>query len=83
MKKKILIVDDETKMLRVLELQLQSAGYEALKAETAEDGLKVLESSVSDGDVISLVMTDLRLPGADGLEFLGRCARKRRAFPSS
>jgi DNA-binding NtrC family response regulator len=69
-KKKILIVDDETKMLRVLELQLQSAGYEVLKSESAEDGLKQLEAVTSDGDGVSLVMTDLRLPGADGLDFL-------------
>jgi DNA-binding NtrC family response regulator len=80
-KKKILIVDDETKMLRVLELQLQSAGYDILKAESAEDGLRRLEAVASDGDGVALVMTDLRLPGVDGLEFLRKVRAQTPGVP--
>ena len=81
MKKKILIVDDEIKMLRVLELQLHSAGYEILKAESAEEGLKLLETVTSNGDGISLVMTDLRLPGVDGLAFLRKIRSQTPGIP--
>ena len=81
MKKKVLIVDDETKMLRVLELQLQSAGYEVAKAESAEGGLKLLHAAGSDGDGFALVMTDLRLPGADGLEFLKQVRAQTPGLP--
>ncbi len=68
--RRILVVDDESKMLRVLELQLQTAGFAMTKAESAEVGLKLLENSEADGEPFALVLTDLRLPGMDGLEFL-------------
>ena len=68
--KRILVVDDETKMLRVLELQLQAAGYQVTKAASAEIGLKLLESALEDDVPFSLAITDLRMPGMDGLAFL-------------
>ena len=69
MTKRILIVDDEAKMRRVLELHLTGAGYEVTKAASAEDGLQALDTSGS-GTNFALVLTDLRLPGMDGVEFL-------------
>ncbi len=78
MTKKILIVDDEAKMRRVLELQLTGAGYEVTKAASAEDGLKALDTRASSAD-FALALTDLRLPGMDGVEFLRQVHRR---FPS-
>ena len=78
MTKKILIVDDEAKMRRVLELQLTGAGYEVTKAASAEDGLKALDPPASGAD-FALALTDLRLPGMDGVEFLRQVHRR---FPS-
>ena len=78
MTKKILIVDDEAKMRRVLELQLTGAGYEVTKAASAEEGLKALDTPGTGPD-FALALTDLRLPGIDGVEFLRRI---RRRFPS-
>ena len=63
MKPCILVVEDEDKLRRVIELQLRSSGYEVAQAATAEEGLKK-----SDG--AHLVLTDLRLPGLSGLELL-------------
>ncbi|MFL6448251.1 MAG: sigma-54-dependent transcriptional regulator [Bryobacteraceae bacterium] len=59
----ILIVEDEDKLRRVLELQLKSLGYEIEEASTAEQGLM----SAANAD---LVLTDLRLPGMDGIAFI-------------
>ncbi|MGH9392900.1 MAG: sigma-54-dependent transcriptional regulator [Terriglobales bacterium] len=66
----ILIVDDEAKMARLLELQLAQAGYATLTAGSAELGLRQLRQQPPD-----LLLTDLRLPGMDGLAFL-RAARE-------
>ncbi len=63
MKRRILIVEDEEKLRRVVELQLQSSGYDVDQAGTAEDALRL-------ADRADLVLTDLRLPGMDGIELL-------------
>jgi len=60
---RILIIEDEDKLRRVMELQLRAAGFEVEQAGTAEDGLKTADST-------ELIITDLRLPGMDGLQLL-------------
>ena len=74
MKKRILVVEDEEKLRRVIELQLASSGFEVDKAATAEDGLKVVDRA-------DLVLTDFKLPGIDGLEFLGLIRRQNSQVP--
>ncbi len=61
----ILIVEDEAKMQRLLQLSLSDEGYSVQTASDAESGLRLLRQSKFD-----LVITDLKLPGMDGLEFL-------------
>jgi len=60
---KILVIEDEEKQRRVLGLHLSSCGFEVKAAGTAEEGLKHA------GDV-DLVLTDLKLPGMDGLAMM-------------
>lgn len=79
--KRILIVDDEAKMLRVLELQLQTAGYQVTKAGNGEIGVKLLESSLEDDQPFSLAITDLRMPGMDGLAFLKEIRARSASLP--
>jgi two-component system response regulator AtoC len=74
MKKRILVVEDEEKLRRVLELQLVSAGFEVDKAATAEEGIKV-------ADRADLILSDLRLPRMDGLEFLAQIRRQNTHVP--
>jgi DNA-binding NtrC family response regulator len=59
----ILVIEDEDKYRRVISLHLSSSGYEVKAAGSAEEGLKL----AGDAD---LVLTDLKLPGMDGLAFL-------------
>jgi DNA-binding NtrC family response regulator len=68
MKSKILIVDDEKDALSLLErMILSERDHEVLKAESGAGALEVL--SAQDVD---LVLTDMIMPGMDGLELLGR-----------
>ncbi len=60
---RILIVEDEDKLRRVIQLQLESSGFEVDGAPTAEQGLPL-------ATLADLVITDLRLPGMDGLQFI-------------
>jgi DNA-binding NtrC family response regulator len=72
----ILIVEDETKMRRLLELQLGEEGFAVHSAADAETGLQILVREKPD-----LVVTDLRLPGMSGLEFLQAVKRVNAALP--
>lgn len=64
-KPSILIVEDEPKMRRLLELQLADEGFRARTAADAETGLQFLQQ-----EPVDLVVTDFKLPGMSGLEFL-------------
>jgi DNA-binding NtrC family response regulator len=72
----ILIVEDEAKMRRLLELNLEEDGLQTLPAGDAEGGLKLLRENSVD-----LVLTDLKLPGMNGLEFLQAVKRHNAALP--
>ncbi len=72
----ILIVEDEAKMRRLLELNLGEDGFTTLSAGDAEAGLKLLRENPVD-----LVLTDLKLPGMNGLEFLQAVKRQNAALP--
>ena len=60
---RILLVDDERQIIRVLRTSLQSHGYEILSAADGLEALRLFEQSKPD-----LVITDLSMPNMDGLE---------------
>lgn len=66
-KKKILIVEDEQKIARFLELELKYEGYEVDIANNGRDGLE--KGKMGDVDLIIL---DLMLPGLSGIEVCRR-----------
>ena len=72
----ILIIEDEAKMRRLLELNLADDGFKTLSVGDAESGLKLLDS-----EDVQLVLTDLKLPGISGLEFLQRAKQQNPALP--
>src|SRR5713101_2321732 len=72
----ILLVEDEPKMLRLLELSLAEEGFSTLSAPDAEAGLRLLRA-----EKVDLVVTDMKLPGMGGLEFLQSVKRLNAAIP--
>jgi len=63
--KQILVVDDEPKMRRVLEIMLQKMGHQVLGAGNGIEALALFGAHSVD-----LVITDLRMPEMDGIELL-------------
>ncbi|MBI4004062.1 MAG: response regulator [Candidatus Omnitrophica bacterium] len=66
-KKRILIVDDTKDVLQVVSRRLQSWGYEAITAESGEDGLRIAEEQLP-----HLILLDVMMPKLKGREV---CAR--------
>jgi DNA-binding NtrC family response regulator len=66
-KKRILVVDDEDSLRRVMQVQLQQSGYEVATAASGGEAFERLAAAPVD-----LVLTDLNMPGMSGLEVLKR-----------
>lgn len=61
----ILVIDDEPLQRDILKTILDDEGYEAYTASSAEEGLKILKEIGPD-----VVLTDLKMDGMDGIEFI-------------
>lgn len=62
---KILCVDDEPNILSALRRTLTSFGYNVISANSGQEGLKLLQK-----EPVQLVISDMRMPGMDGVSFL-------------
>ena len=71
----ILVVDDEKKITKLIEIYLISDGYRVLKAHTGSQALKLLQE-----ETVHLAILDLIIPEIDGLE-LCREIRKTMDIP--
>lgn len=67
MGKKILVVDDEPDILKVVTYRLKKSGYEVLEAVDGQKALGLIEKEMPD-----LILLDLRLPVIDGYEVCER-----------
>ncbi len=67
MAQKVLIVDDETLLLRTLSNALRDAGYQVLPAGNATDGEALIEGQ---GGAVDLMVLDVKLPDRSGLDLL-------------
>ena len=72
MSKRLLVVDDEAKLLRAVAMCLRSEGYEVVTARSGAEALVRLTEAIPD-----LILTDIRMPGMDGHAL----ARSLRASP--
>ncbi|MFH1032556.1 MAG: response regulator [Chloroflexota bacterium] len=70
-KKRVLVVDDQTKVLRFLEIDLKLRGFEVITTTSGEEALKLVESAKPD-----IMLLDLVMPEVDGFEVI----RRLRAF---
>ena len=73
--KKILIIEDEAELVKVLRSYLEQAGFEVLTAYRGDTGLETWKSTRPD-----LVILDLNLPGMDGLD-VARTIRRQNDTP--
>ncbi len=62
-KKKILIIDDEAHIRRILEMKFQIAGFQVLTAKNGLQGLELIRSQEPDA-----VISDINMPKMDGRE---------------
>jgi two-component system NtrC family response regulator len=64
-RKKVLIIDDDVSLLRVMEMQLEEIGCDVIAVASGNEAMTALEELTPE-----LVITDLKLPGMSGLELL-------------
>ena len=76
MKARILVVDDEQAIRDTMRMILEYDGHECLTAGSGPDGLAMVERENPD-----LVFLDIKMPGQDGLEVLGRLRAQNEALP--
>ena len=72
----ILVVDDEARMRRVLEMMLEGFGHRVITAGDVEGALALLAR-----EQVDLVFTDLQLPNVSGLELLARARERNPDLP--
>jgi CheY-like chemotaxis protein len=73
MQKRVLVIDDEDHIRRVMRMTLEAAGYEVGEAPDGPRGLEAF----GDGRAWDAVMLDQRMPGMDGLETLRRMKERK------
>ena len=72
---KILVVEDEKNLRLLYKHDLEQEGYAVVTAANAAQGLHALDTEAPD-----LVILDIRMPGMDGLEAMGRSSRSIRRY---
>jgi two-component system response regulator GlrR len=73
---RLLVVDDDADMLRLLSMRLMSAGYQVTAVTSAESALTQLEIEHP-----QLVLSDVRLPGRDGLALFDEIRKRHPTLP--
>ena len=75
-KSRILVIDDEAAIRDSLRMTLEYEGYEFVGAATGQEGLALVERENFD-----LVLLDVKMPGMDGLDVLGRLHSMNETLP--
>ncbi len=68
--KTILVVDDEPGFRFSVSLILRNQGFEVIEAGNGIEALEVMSGRPGSGGPVDLVISDIRMPGMDGLKFL-------------
>lgn len=70
-KKRVLVVDDEAAILRIIGTSLKLMGYDVITTGSGKDALNMSETEKPD-----IMLLDIFMPGMDGLEVLGTLRKK-------
>jgi nitrogen regulation protein NR(I) len=83
MSARVLIADDEASLRKVLSSALKREGYDTVTVKNGEEALEILEASVQPdtGEPFSLVISDVRMPGMDGMALLQRIKKRFKDLP--
>jgi DNA-binding response OmpR family regulator len=73
---RVLIIEDEPGIVRMLERGLAAHGHRCVSAENGEEGMRLAED-----ETVELVLLDIMLPGLDGQEVLKRLRARRPGLP--
>jgi CheY-like chemotaxis protein len=76
-KKKVLVIDDEAYIRRVLELKMKNRGYHVIMAKNGEEGFDIIQKQKPD-----IVISDINMPRMDGKTLVEKTngLKKDRAF---
>ena len=77
-KRKVLLVDDDQFLLDMYAIKFNKAGYEVKTADSTSVALKMIH----DGYVPDIILSDIVMPGMDGLEFIATI-RKENLVPNT
>ena len=69
-RRSLLLIDDEPNIISFMLRALHDEGYQLFSATNAGDGFEILATNT-----IAVVLSDIRMPGMDGIEFLSRVSR--------
>ena len=74
---KILVVDDEPDIVKILEILLAKSGFEGVSAIGGEKALEILHSGVN----VDLAILDVKMPGIKGIDVLKAMKSMNREWP--
>ena len=75
---RLLLVDDDGNVREVLSEQLEAAGYAVLPADSPSTALALLDA----GEPVDLIVSDLSMPGMDGIGLIREAQRRRPELPA-
>ncbi len=67
MKKRLLVIEDNARLLRVIAVYLEKAGYDVMTARDGSEALLKIAETIPD-----LIVSDIMMPGTDGFAFAAR-----------
>lgn len=76
MKKKILLVEDEKNLCLLYKEELEEAGYKVTAVLDADSALEKIKK-----DAFDLIVTDIRMPGKDGIDLITQVMALRKDVP--
>ena len=76
MSKKILVVNDEPHILKVLQSRLEVSGYNVVTASSGSEGIKKAKEDKPD-----LILTDIKMPQMDGIKMVKKIRRFEPLLP--